>query len=315
MTELKVVENNQEVKELDSTKATVLLNTFEQVNSIKHLREELNAKRLDFFTEDKVSRLEDRIKYLVPEQLKEFTPEAIDHIYTFDDETLEFDVKFETEERRIEFKRDFLVYLVESAHATLEIDKQIDQLEKTLDDSKEEVKELLSQYADLSDYIRSTLVDELETAKTEERRTKVTRMIEAFDDATTLDRVYAQYNQFGTKTTVSDYFHRSTDVYTRYLKIMKKIDFRTDLTRFDNLETKFLPEKYHALNNIFVFAIIKMMSHKKSATRDDEGTFLTQLAVNLKYLYADSFSKPEQKELFISSITRVLDLFLEESAK
>lgn len=312
MTELKLVENKPEEKEIDSAKASVLLNTMEQMNSIKHLREEINSKRIGALGEEDVVRLEDRIKYLVPSQLKEFTDEAIDQIYTFEDGVVEFDVPFNDEKRKSEFKRDFLIYLVESNHASLEIDKHIDSLEKTLEESQEEIKELLSQYENLSDYMRTQLVHELDNATTPERKDKVTGMIVAFDDATTLHRVVAQYQQFGTKTTVSDFFHRSKDVYNRYLTVLKKIDFKTDLTRFDNLETKFLPERYHTLNNIFVFSIIKMISHKKAATRENEGTFLTQLSVNLKYLYSDSFSKPEQKELFIESITKVLDLFLEE---
>ena len=298
--------------DINVEKATQIFGALDNISAIKTMREGMRQQRIDMVGDENIAaKLSSMVANLTPEQVKELSDEAVNEIYTTEEGEIEFAVKMD-KTRTAEFKRDFLVFLRESDIADETFEKELVVLEEAIKENNEDLQMLLKDFGDLSAFMRTKLQKEYEAAAEGERKEKLTKIIDAFDDAYTLNRVYDHYKEFGTRNTISDSHHRALDVYNRYMKVISKINFKTDLTSFNNLEKNFLEEKYHAESNLFLFAVIKMIGYKKDATADIEGVFLSQLAVNVKALYTDSFANEEKKELFKSSIRRVLDLFLGE---
>lgn len=304
-----VQEENQE--EINVEKATQIFGAIDNINAIKKMREGMKQQRIDMVGDENIAaKLSSMVANLEPQQIRELSDEAVNEIYKDENGEIEFAVKMD-KTRTAEFKRDFLVFLRESDIADETFEKELVILEEAIKENNEELQMLLKDFGDLSAFMRTKLQKEFEAANGD-RKEKLTKIIEAFDDAYTLNRVYDHYKEFGTRNTISDSHHRALDVYNRYMKVISKINFKTDLTSFNNLEKNFLEEKYHAESNLFLFAVIKMIGYKKDASADIEGVFLSQLAVNVKALYTDSFASEEKKEQFKASIRRVLDLFLGE---
>lgn len=300
-----VTQVNEQISLQDATK---LFNSVDQINVVKKLREEMNKQRTGVLGEDTVKKLSERISNLTPEDLKKMDEEEINNLYKFEDGEIEVALEFKDKNKEIEFKRDYLVYLRETDIALKQIDEELDKLETEIKEEEDKIKSLLSEFGDLSTFMRSKLQEEYDSSEGE-RKEKIGKVIEAFDDSYTLNRVYEYYTNYSTSNTIDDYYRRADQVFNKFMKAIKKVGLKTDLTSFNNLELKFLDEKYHKYPNLFLFSVIKMFSYKRDTITREDGVFLSQLAVNLKSLYADSFKDPEKKDLFIKSISRVLDLF------
>lgn len=313
------VENTQEevqaVEEFTPEKAAQLFSAFEGVKTISKIREEMVANKTKVVGDEEVAdKLSAMIAGLTPNAIRELSKEAIEEIYNLDGEgTIELDLSL-TPEKEIEFKRDFLVYLRESDLTNELFETQMKELEEVIQKEQEELNKFLGEFGDLSTFMRQNLQKEYDVAEGEKKE-RLAGVIAAYDEAYTLDRIVDHYKEYGAGTLVTDYKHRSLDIFTRYMNNVKKIDFSTDLTKFNNIEPTFLPEKYHQYPNLFLFAVIKMYYYKKNPTKQSDGVFLSQLAVNLKSLFADTFAAEEKKELFVNSIQRVLDVIYAEVLK
>lgn len=288
--------------------ATKLFNSVDQINVVKKLREEMKKQRTDVLGEEQSNRLSEKIAHLTPEDLKKMTDEEINELYKFEDGEIEVTLDFKDKSGETEFKRDYLIYLRETDIALKQIDEELDKLEAEMKEEEAKIKSLLSEFGDLSTFMRAKLKEEYDSSEGE-RKEKIGKVIEAFDDSYTLNRVYDYYTKYSTRNTIDDYYRRADQVFNKFMKAIKKIGLKTDLTSFNNLELRFLDDKYHKHPNLFLFSVIKMFSYKQDTITREDGVFLSQLAVNLKSLYADSFKDAEKKELFIKSISRVLDLF------
>lgn len=298
------------VKGTEATqRATQLFGAFEHMNAVKKMRADMNEERLRIAGDDDVAaKLSSMVANLTPEQVAQLDDAAVAEIYKTEDGEIELAIDLPAN-KEMEFKRDFLVYLRETEVASEAVDAELAALEEEIKDGEEELKNLIAEFGDLSTYMRNKLQTEYDAAEGAHQE-RLGKMIASYDDAYTLDRVFDHYSKFGVENTVGDYYRRADNVFERYIRVIKKLNFRTDLTNFNNLEARLLEEKYNKYPNMFLFSVIKMYAYKKDATPDQDGVFLSQLAVNLKSLYADSFATEEKKQTFINGITRVLDLFV-----
>ena len=92
---------------------------------------------------------------------------------------------------------------------------------------------------------------------------------------------------------------------------MRQLELKNDLVYLSNLENKFLPEEYHDRNNLFVFIIMKYISKLsivKGLDKNNDIVFASQITTNLFLLFKNKL-KDEDKELLLTNIKRVLDLF------
>ena len=307
---VQTVQDNNSTFDID--KARKLFGIQESLQAIDVVRKDIISRRLSVLGNEEVSqKLDEKLSAYTIEQIKNLTEDEISSIYQLEDGEMEITIDFNGDKgREFEFKRDFLIFMKESSAAMEEIDKEVERLEKMLEENQEEFNKLVAEFGNLSGYIQATLQEKYETATGEEKE-KIGTMLKAYEHALTLENIYEHYTKFSTENTISDLYHRADAVYAKYTDVRKQLKVRTDIAQFDNLELKFLEEKYHKHPNILLFAIMKYIAYKKDkANRRADGIFLAQLGLNLKSLYTNSFEDEETKEKFLQGARKVLDLFV-----
>jgi len=289
-----------------------ILGAHEQINLINTMRDEMKKNKLQVLgNDDLAQKISDKISHLNPAAIAALTDEQVREFYTDENGEMEFDLEMTKGHSEIEFKRDFLVYLRETDIADKSFDEQMDTLQASIKEYQDELNTLLSDYGDLSAFMRSKLQEEYDAAAPE-RKEKLLLIMDAYDDSYTLDRVLEHFQKFG-RNVLNDYKHRPDALYKKFVKATKELKLKADFSAFNNVEKNFLEEKYQQYPNLFMFLVIKMYAQKKDLTNNVDGVFLSQVAVNLKSLYANSFGSEEKKQGFLNAIRKVLDLFVEDA--
>lgn len=301
-------------KEVTLDDAINILNAKSKIQDMIHIENNIKEQQLKVIDDEEViNKIQEKIRGMHVEMVKNLTPDKIKEIYTIDGNELELDsMAFKTEDQKISFQRDYLIYLKESSHALAEIDKATKQLDEEMKEYDKELEQIVAEFGDINKCIKSKLVQDIKNATDDVIRTKRIKMLESFNDGLDLNNIYKLYASLNIKNTLKDYFNKDTSaaLYGKYLSVVKKLNIRTDITLFDNLEIKFLPEKYHKYPNLFLFAIIRYAAYRKdSATKYEDGVFIAQLMINVKSLFSGSFSNNEDKETFINNIEKILDIF------
>jgi len=300
-------------EQIGMDKAISLLNLQGQLQDMKDMRGNIVKEQLKVLGD--VADLEAVQAKLVDisiEDLKAITEEGLKELFTINGKEVDVAVEIEDAFKAFEFKRDFLVYLKESEQAVNQIDEAVLKLEEDLKAHDEELKDVVAQFGDLSKCIRAKLLSNLENAGDAVRAKRAQRMLDSFDDAWNLTRIYEIHKVSRPGNVLRDYKDndRSVALYKNYMKAIARLGLKSDLTAFNDLEIKFLPEKYHKYPNLFLFIVIRYFAYKKDvADRVSDGVFLSQFMVYVKTLFADRFTTPEEKEEFLQNIQRVLDLY------
>ena len=317
VTTLKSIEGTDDTTEADGEitldEAMKVFNLQSQIQDMKDIKANIKAQQATVVSnEETLDALNTAIAGISIGTLKNMSSDKIDALYVVDGKELEIAIPDVEKARENEFKKDYLIYLKESAKAMEEIDKSLDSIESEMTNSESELKAIIAQFGDITSCIRAKLQEDYDNADTDEKKARFGTIIDSFDNAYSLDRLYNHYKGFKPANTLRDYKDddRSLGLYSQFMVVVKKLGIRTDLTGFDGLEVKYLPEKYHQYPNLFLYLVIKYFAYRKDkVTKTDDGIFLTQFIVNLKNLFADRFTTPEQKETFINNIEKILDLY------
>lgn len=108
---------------------------------------------------------------------------------------------------------------------------------------------------------------------------------------------------------VKNYFDddRSTYILRKFRDKLRQSGINVDIYRhFFNMEEKYLEEKYHVFNNLFLFAVMRYISFSKPATESIEIRTLLNNVINLNY---NKFVTEDARQLFLGSIRNFLDQF------
>jgi len=281
-----------------------------KLNDINQMRNKLIGQEHMVIDNDEVLNiLEERIKNMTTFQIKNLSSKQIEDIYTINNEKIELVIEMDSEERKISFMRDFLLFKKNSSVALKQMDKSIETLETELKKGDEEFNKIINEYDDIQTLIKTRLVDAINNSTNEDMRKRNTQILDSFNDALTLNEIFEHYKTQKVLNTVHDYKMRSDSIYTKYVRTCKHLGIKSDITIFNNLEIKFLPEKYHKIPNLFLFSVIKYFAYKKNCNKHIDGIFLSQFLVNVKNLFCDKFKDINEKQTFIESIMKVLDLF------
>ncbi len=303
-------------KEIETSKATEILGAMSQINSIKSMKEDIKNYPIKFVG-DKGDSLNEVVKDYTVDELTKMSDEKIDEIYKKaaqleGEEDFEIAIDFGDKKKVSEFKKDFLLYIRGMDETMGKLDEQIANIENEIKDHMDTLKELTETFGDISTLLRHNLQEAYDNCPDEEveMKQRMLTRINAFDDAYNLDRIYNIFSKYGVKGLFGDFNNRQMAVYERFKNRIDKLKINADITDFVNLEERFFPEFKDKLpNNIFIFSVIKMFSHNSDCSIHDEGIFISQLMVNLKSLYSDTFPSEEKKEGFLNAIRRVLELF------
>ena len=225
--------------------------------------------------------------------------------------------EFETKAELIEYVRSVMKYLIQSYELTEELDRSVEGLNDAINEANETINEYLGLDKNASSIITIQRAIEKGLEKAAEKGdidqyNKILKSQETFNESFTLDRLKVLYQNLNSNNLKDDAkSERSITIYKNYLKVQQKLGSRYDLVQIVDLEKRFLPEKYHEVNNLFIMAVIKYISKamKDGRYSSDTAFFVSQLTTNLFMLHLDKM--PEvYKEKLLSNIQEFLDMVI-----
>ena len=297
----------------DNVDAFKLLNLKSKINDINSVIESVNNKQNELFKDlGDFDFIDKNIENVSEEEINSMTDEDIDKLLTDEDGIVtEFAVSFKTVKELNQFKREFLVMRKQTLDSFKKFDEELAKLNAEIAESQEEFDKLVNTFGNVSNLIRHNLEEKLANAANNSQKELFIKLIDSFDNGINLNNLKAYCKSYKGANILWDHKDdkKATYIYRRYLKVIKNLNIKTDLTKFNFLEKRFLSEEYQERDNIFVFAVIHYISswHNKAYTKAD-GLFLTQFTINLKNLFYNKFDSEDDKNTFIENIIDVIKI-------
>lgn len=222
---------------------------------------------------------------------------------------------FETQEELVEYVRSVMVYLVQSYEFSVEMDERMKELEEITEAANKDIRSIYGLSEDTSsvDVIKTAIEKGLADAEVNGDISAYNKILTSkytFEETFTLDRIKNLYKNLNPENLKQDaQSDRSVTIYKNYTKVQQRLGSSYDLIQVKDLETRFLPEEYHHLNNLFIIAIIKYISKsmKEGYYSSDTAFFVSQLTTNLFMLHLNKL--PENyKEILLTNIKEFLDI-------
>ena len=219
-----------------------------------------------------------------------------------------------------EYVRSMMIYLVQSYEFSVEMDNKIKELNEITKETNDAIKEYygfdkLDPSVTSIDIIDKAIKEGLKKASELNDMDKYNSILQSqitFNETFTLDRIKELYKNLNPENLKNDAkCDRSVTIYKNYTKVQQKLGSRYDLIQVVDLEKRFLPEKYHEVNNLFIIAVIKYISKamKDGRYSSDTAFFVSQLTTNLFMLHLGKM--PEAyKENLLSNIQEFLDMVI-----
>lgn len=287
-----------------------------KMNNLKKTKENIDSGRKKYLTDeefekilhDKIQTLTEDISNMTLEELKKFNKIDDEHTLieepNMDDDTL----------------KEYMQGVFEYMKSADDFNTEVDGLLKEYDDIQEEmdrmVEETIEEQAngDVIKCLRDTIDKLLNIAKENDNKESIVKfetMQLAFEDSFKLNRIFDLYKKIGVGNTKIESEKKAGYIYNRYKDKMRQLKLKNDLVYLSNLEETFLPEEYHDRNNLFVFIIMKYISKLSVVNgldKNNDIVFASQITTNLFLLFKNKL-KDDDKELLLTNIKRVLDLF------
>lgn len=288
---------------------TQLEGSIERVNKLRDSQKELLKDNEDAFAEIVESLTVKQIEEMTGDEVLAFNNYEEGYCYVEEPD-------FETKEELVEYIRSVLIFLVQSYEYSIELEKEIEELNNITDEMNETIRNYFDVEENTSsvEIIEKAILDALDKAQETgdiSKYNNVLSTLDTFNETFNLKRIkdlYKTLNPENLKLDASS--DRSVTIYKNYLKVQQKLGSQYDLIKVANLEQRFLPEEYHKLNNLFIIAIIKYISKsmKDGYYSSDTAFFVSQLTTNLFLLHLDKL--PEQyKNTLLENIKEFLDMF------
>ena len=263
---------------------------------------------LDFIDEALANVSVDDIKAMSDSDInKLFDPESEEeHIDIANPEDHEFTTQF---------KRDFLIFQKQTIITSKEIEEEQRKIDEEVEKCKDELNELVETYKSMGSLIKAKIVEKIGKTTDDHERKLYQSMLVYYDNGFNLNNVINFAKSYKGKSVYSDFVmdgSRSQYVYRTYKKECAMLNVQDELPRLTGLEVKFLPEKYHAKPNLFMYTVMAYIAswHNKN-TDTARGIFITEFVTNIKNLFYDKFESEDDKQTFLSNIMTVLDLINE----
>ena len=155
--------------------------------------------------------------------------------------------------------------------------------------------------------------EEIEAQEDSSNKRRSLRELDAMENADSLEFLYDHIREVGDKEikNITDiFFHsaRSKAVMDKFKSRMKRYGYKeTAFQQFFNIEEKFLPEKYHVFNNLFLFNAMRFVSFSNPEDKAD-GVECSALLLKMHNLMNHTLGE-KKKEEFITFIEKYLDQF------
>lgn len=287
-----------------------------KVNNLKKTKENIDIGRKKYLTDDEFEKiLHDKIQTLT-KNISDMSLEELREFNKIDDENTLIEEPNMDDDTLKEYMQGVFEYMKSSDNFNTEIDGLLKEYDHIQEEMNRIVEESIEEQAqgNVIKYLRDTINKLLNIAKENDNKESITKfetMQLAFDDSFKLNRIFDLYKRIGVGNTKIESEKKAGYIYNRYKDKMRQLELKNDLIYLSNLENKFLPEEYHDRNNLFVFIIMKYISKLsivKGLDKNNDIVFASQITTNLFLLFKNKL-KDEDKELLLTNIKRVLDLF------
>lgn len=221
--------------------------------------------------------------------------------------------EFENTHDTAEYLRSIFKFLVNSNNFEKELDAHLDELDDIVEEANEDIKQLFPENEHPVYVIRDKINQTIEQLENEpeldmEKYIKVIQAKDTFEESFNLRRLKELYKTINPDNLKEDAKSmRSMDMYKDYLKAQAKINVSYDIVQIHDLELRFLPEEYHELNNLFIFACMKYIRKAAKTGDKDDAFFISQLTSNLYMLHTDKLPG-EYKDILLENIEKFLDI-------
>lgn len=227
---------------------------------------------------------------------------------------------FEKKEDLVMYIRDMMIYLVQSYEFSVEMDKSVKELDEITKETNDTIKEFYGfdkndpnvTSVDIIERAINVGLEKAEALEDMEKYNKIMKSKETFNETFTLQRIKDLYRNLDPENLKKDaQCDRSVTIYKNYTKVQQKLGSQYDLIQVVDLEKRFLPEKYHEVNNLFIIAVIKYISKSMKDGRysSDTAFFVSQLTSNIFLLHLGKLQEP-YKELLLENIKEFLDMVI-----
>lgn len=287
-----------------------------KMNNLKKTKENIDSGRKKYLTDDEFEKiLHDKLQTLT-KNISDMSLEELREFNKIDDENTLIEEPNMDDDTLKEYMQGVFEYMKSSDNFNTEIDGLLKEYDHIQEEMNRIVEESIEEQAqgDVIKYLRDTINKLLNIAKENDNKESITKfetMQLAFDDSFKLNRIFDLYKRIGVGNTKIESEKKAGYIYNRYKDKMRQLELKNDLIYLSNLENKFLPEEYHDRNNLFVFIIMKYISKLsivKGLDKNNDIVFASQITTNLFLLFKNKL-KDEDKELLLTNIKRVLDLF------
>lgn len=287
-----------------------------KMNNLKKTKENIDSGRKKYLTDDEFEKiLHDKLQTLTKD-ISDMSLEELKEFNKIDDENTLIEEPNMDDDTLKEYMQGVFEYMKSSDNFNTEIDGLLKEYDHIQEEMNRIVEESIEEQAqgDVIKYLRDTINKLLNIAKENNNKESITKfetMQLAFDDSFKLNRIFDLYKRIGVGNTKIESEKKAGYIYNRYKDKMRQLGLKNDLVYLSNLENKFLPEEYHDKNNLFVFIIMKYISKLSIVNgldKNNDIVFASQITTNLFLLFKNKL-KDEDKELLLTNIKRVLDLF------
>lgn len=287
-----------------------------KMNNLKKTKENIDSGRKKYLTDDEFEKiLHDKLQTLTKD-ISDMSLEELREFNKIDDENTLIEEPNMDDDTLKEYMQGVFEYMKSSDNFNTEIDGLLKEYDHIQEEMNRIVEESIEEQAqgDVIKYLRDTITKLLNIAKENNNKESITKfetMQLAFEDSFKLNRIFDLYKRIGVGNTKIESEKKAGYIYNKYKDKMRQLELKNDLVYLSNLENKFLPEEYHDRNNLFVFIIMKYISKLsivKGLDKNNDIVFASQITTNLFLLFKNKL-KDEDKELLLTNIKRVLDLF------
>ena len=287
-----------------------------KMNNLKKTKETIDSGRKKYLTDDEFEKiLHDKLQTLTKD-ISDMSLEELREFNKIDDENTLIEEPNMDDDTLKEYMQGVFEYMKSSDNFNTEVDELLKEYNHIQEEMDRIVEESIEEQAqgDVIKYLRDTISKLLNIAKENNNKESITKfetMQLAFEDSFKLNRIFDLYKRIGVGNTKIESEKKAGYIYNRYKDKMRQLELKNDLIYLSNLENKFLPEEYHNRNNLFVFIIMKYISKLsvvKGLDKNNDIVFASQITTNLFLLFKNKL-KDEDKELLLTNIKRVLDLF------
>lgn len=271
---------------------------------------DIAVHQIDIFgNKETTQKILDKAKELGKEKLNELSDEEIHEIFK---ECEANDLLSSIAANQVDkgFLRDYITYIEDTDKQLKELDELVEECEKEIEESNNKVAELVNEVGDVSKFIIKTFEEQAEHSEGKVKE-NYENAVKVVNDALTLRPVIELFKTIGTKGTLREFNIQSERqrIIEKFYKAVKSYKVSTDLRPFTDFEVKFMDEKYHQYEGLFVFAIMKYFSNRGYGKRTNDGLFITQLSIVLQTVFNGNKSEEDLKE-FVGYATELLDLFI-----